>query len=163
MTNLIKKLKYTKANIEELKNEFRNRGDQDADDFIESRAEPILLVPEASDEERTKNRNINWKFHDTCFHCGRGAKGAVMFHMVNGGGFMASKKDSLLFSLFGLGDMYLYCIGSTCAKKFTKEVLKPRGLDPKDYFWGEAYVADYEDDPDYLHIGDTAGYEGDYE
>lgn len=146
-------LKYTKANIEELKNEFRNKGDQCNDDFIESKADPILIAPLASLEEIERNENINSRFNDSCAHCGRGANGAVMFHLVFGGGHMASKKDSLLFTLFDGGDMYLYCIGSTCAKKFIKEVLKPRGLDPKDYFWSDHYMADYENDPDYLEVG----------
>jgi len=150
------KLKYTKASVEELKNEFKNSG-QSSDEFIESKSDPILDVPHAPWEVWEKNENINWKFEDRCIHCGRGANGAVMYHLVFGGDSMASKKDSLLFSLFGGGDMALYCIGSTCAKKFTKEVLKPQGLDPKDYFWGKDYIADYENDPNYLGIQDVGG------
>ena len=43
------------------------------------------------------------------------------------------------------------------ATKITKEILRPQGLNPRDYFWGDNYKQPYEDDPDYLHIGDTAG------
>ena len=40
------------------------------------------------------------------------------------------------------------------AKKLTKEILKPLGLNPRDYFYGVDYVAKYENDVEYLGIGD---------
>ena len=39
-------------------------------------------------------------------------------------------------------------------EKMTKEILKPLGLNPRDYFYGVDYVAKYESNPDYLDIDD---------
>ncbi len=161
MTNLIKKLKYTKNDIPRLLKEF-DEFDGLGWQFVDQKSEPIIPIPDASFEEWEKNENINWKMYDRCTHCGRGANGAVMYHYY--GARAVSKQDSLLISMFDSGaSQNLYCIGSGCAKKITKEILRPQGLNPRDYFWGDNYKQPYEDDPDYLHIGDTAGYEGDYE
>jgi len=157
----MEELKYTKKDIEILKKELENfKGNGSGHDitsqFIEFKANTILRVPHDS-ELWFKNENINTKLIDRCSHCGRGANQRVMFHMVMGGGSMGSKKDTLLFTLFDGGDMYMYCIGSTCAKNFAKEVMKPLGLDPKDYFYGVDYISKYENHPDYLGIGQEGG------
>lgn len=150
-------LKYTNKDIEQLLLEEKNfRGDEFK--FLLSKCEPIIDIPNTtkSNEEWENNwERGSQKLRDTgqqCICCGRPVNNRVMFHMVMGGGCMGSKKDNLLFTLFDGGDMWLYPIGSVCAKKLTKEILKPLGLKPRDYFYGVDYVAKYEKNPDYLNI-----------
>ena len=152
-------LKYTKKDIDDALLEEKNfKGDEYK--FLLSKCEPIIDIPVTtkSNEEWENNwKRGSQKLRDTgqqCVCCGRPVNNRVMFHMVLGGGCMGSKKDNLLFTLFDGGDMWLYPIGSVCAKKLTKEVLKPLGLKPRDYFYGVDYVAKYEKNPDYLGIGD---------
>jgi len=150
-------LKYTKKDIDDALLEEKNfKGDEYK--FLLSKCEPIIDIPVTtkSNEEWENNwKRGSQKLRDTgqqCVCCGRPVNNRVMFHMVLGGGCMGSKKDNLLFTLFDGGDMWLYPIGSVCAKKLTKEVLKPLGLKPRDYFYGVDYVAKYEKNPNYLGI-----------
>jgi hypothetical protein len=145
------KLKYTKYDIPKLLKEFEEY-DGDGSDFVYYKADPIIEIPDASFEEWERNENINWKMVGRCTHCGRGANEEVMYHYYNGQA--VSKQDSLLISMFDEGgSLNLYCIGSVCAKKITKEIIKPLGLNPRDYFWGDKYEQPYENDPEFIWVG----------
>jgi len=152
-------LKYTAKDIDNLIAEQKTfKGD--LHDFIRYKCDPIISVLNTtkSNEEWDSNWNKgSKKLQETgryCTCCGRPVNDRVMFHMVTGGNSMGSKKDNLIFTLFDDSDMYMYEIGSSCAKKMTKEILKPLGLNPRDYFYGVDYVAKYESNPDYLDIDD---------
>ena len=152
-------LKYTAKDVDSLIAEEKSFPENNWK-FVESKCEPIIDIPDTtkSNEEWESNWNKGSKklqeSGSQCSCCGRPVNDRVMFHMVRGGGCMGSKKDNLIFTLFDGGDMYLYPIGSVCAKKLTKEILKPLGLNPRDYFYGVDYVAKYENDVEYLGIGD---------
>lgn len=153
-------LKYTAKDVDSLIAEEKLFNGNDWE-FIKSKCEPIIDIPNTtkSNEEWESNSNKGSKklrenTMSYCCCCNRPVNDRVMFHMVLGGGCMGSKKDNLIFTLFDGGDMYLYSIGSVCAKKLTKEILKPLGLNPRDYFYGVDYTAKYENDVEYLHIGD---------
>lgn len=154
------KLKYTAKDIDNLIAEEKSFKGEDWE-FMESKCEPIIEIPRItkSNEEWENNWNRGSKklqaTGQQCTCCGRPVNDRVMFHMVLGGSCMANKKDTLIISLFDGGDMYLYPIGSVCAKKLTKEILKPLGLKPRDYFYGVDYTAKYENDPEYLGMGEV--------
>nr|BAR28560.1 hypothetical protein [uncultured Mediterranean phage uvMED]BAR29182.1 hypothetical protein [uncultured Mediterranean phage uvMED] len=150
-------LKYTAKDIDNLIAEEKSFKGEDWQ-FLESKCEPIIEIPRItkSDEEWENNWNRgSRKLRETgqqCTCCGRPVNDRVMYHRVLGSNYMANKKDTIIISLFDDGDMYQYPIGSVCAKKLTKEILKPLGLKPRDYFYGVDYTAKYENDPEYLGI-----------
>ena len=144
-------LKFTKADMISLINERKSFTGTD-EDFLHMHCDPIVEFPMATEDVWYKNMNVNSKFDDSCSHCGRGANGAVMFHQVCGGGMMGSKKDAPLFSLYDDGDMYLYCVGTTCAKKVIEPILKKQGLNPKNYLYGAKYKTKYETTEEYKEI-----------